>query len=142
MSEMNNQQVEKVAVTQEQLDVLDQLLKPEVQASLTTLVDNLPKLAEMTTLLTKTYDFVTSVATDETLKNDTVAAVTEMASPVVGTAKSLAQTAIEAKDRAEVSNETVGVFGLLKMLKDPQVQGALRFANAFLQVASERKQMK
>ena len=142
MSEMNNQQVEKVAVTQEQLDVLDQLLKPEVQASLTTLVDNLPKLAEMTTLLTKAYDFATSVATDETLKNDTVAAVTEMASPVVGTAKSLAQTAIEAKDRAEVNNETVGVFGLLKMLKDPQVQGALRFANAFLQVASERKQMK
>ena len=44
MSEMNNQQVEKVSVTQEQLDVLDQLLKPEVQASLTTLVDNLPKL--------------------------------------------------------------------------------------------------
>lgn len=72
MSEMNNQQVEKVAVTQEQLDVLDQLLKPEVQASLTTLVDNLPKLAEMTTLLTKTYEFATSVATDETLKNDTV----------------------------------------------------------------------
>ena len=30
MSEMNNQQVEKVSVTQEQLDVLDQLLKPEV----------------------------------------------------------------------------------------------------------------
>lgn len=138
MSEMNNQ-VEKASVSQEQLDVLDQLLKPEVQASLTTLVDNLPKLAEMTTLLTKAYDFATAVATDETLKNDTVAAVTEMASPVVDTAKSLAQTAIEAKDRAEVTTETVGVFGLLKMLKDPQVQGALRFANAFLAVAAEKK---
>ena len=139
MSEMNNQQVEKVSVTQEQLDVLDQLLKPEVQASLTTLVDNLPKLAEMTTLLTKAYDFANSIATDETLKNDTVNAVSEMAAPVVGTAKSLAQTAIEAKDRAEVSSETVGVFGLLKMIKDPQVQGALRFVNSFLQVAAERK---
>ena len=62
-----------------------------------------------------------------------------MAAPVVGTAKSIAQTAIEAKDRAEESNETVGVFGLLKMLKDPQVQGVLRFANAFLQVSAERK---
>lgn len=142
MSEMNNQQVEKVSVSQEQLDVLDQLLKPEVQASLTTLVDNLPKLAEMTTLLTKAYEFATSVATDETLKNDTVAAVTEMASPVVGTAKSIAQTAIEAKDRADETTETVGVFGMLKMLKDPQVQAALRFANSFLQVAAERKATK
>lgn len=136
MSEMNN---EKVSVTQEQLDVLDQLLKPEVQASLTTLVDNLPKLAEMTTLLTKSFDFAQSVATDETLKNDTVSAVTEMAAPVVGTAKSLARTAIEAKDRAEESTETVGIFGLMKMLKDPQVQGVLRFANAFLQVNAENK---
>ena len=133
---------EKLSVSQEQLDVLDQLLKPEVQESLSTLIDNLPKLAEMTTLLTKSYEFATAIATDDTLKSDTVAAVTEMASPVVGAAKSVAQTAIEAKDRAEVSNETVGLFGLLKMLKDPQVQGVLRFANAFLQVSAERKENK
>ena len=138
MSETNNQQVE-VSVTQEQLDVLDQLLKPEVQASLTTLVDNLPKLAEMTTLLTKSYEFAQAVATDETLKGDTVSAITEMASPVVGTAKSLAQTAIEAKDRADESQETIGIFGLMKMLKDPQVQSVFRFANAFLQVNAERQ---
>ncbi|OCS83537.1 DUF1641 domain-containing protein [Caryophanon tenue] len=138
MSETKNQQVE-VSVTPEQLDVLDQLLKPEVQASLTTLVDNLPKLAEMTTLLTKSYEFAQAVATDETLKNDTVSAVTEMAAPVVGTAKSLAQTAIEAKDRADESQETIGIFGLMKMLKDPQVQNAFRFFNAFLQVNAERQ---
>ncbi|OCS94246.1 DUF1641 domain-containing protein [Caryophanon latum] len=138
MSETNNQQVE-VSVTQEQLDVLDQLLKPEVQASLTTLVDNLPKLAEMTTLLTKSYEFAQAVATDETLKGDTVSAISEMASPVVGTAKSLAQTAIEAKDRADESQETIGIFGLMKMLKDPQVQSVFRFANAFLQVNAERQ---
>ena len=132
-------QTEATSISTQQQDVLDQLLKPEVQESLTTLIDNLPKLAEMTTLLTKSFVFAQSIASDETLKNDTVAAVTEMAAPVVGTAKSLAQTAIEAKDRAEVSNETVGVFGLLKMLKDPQVQGVLRFANAFLAVNAERK---
>lgn len=130
---------EKLSVTQEQLDVLDQLLKPEVQASLNILIDNLPKLAEMTTLLSKSFDFAQSIATDSTLKNDTVAAVTEMAAPVVGTVKSIAQTAIEAKDRAEVSTETIGVFGLMKMIKDPQVQGVLRFASEFLQVSAERK---
>lgn len=37
-------------------DLLDQLLKPEVQESLTTLVEQLPKLTEGVNLLTKTYD--------------------------------------------------------------------------------------
>ena len=140
MSETNNQA--PLTVSQEQLDVLDQLLKPEVQASLTTLVEQLPKLAEMTELLTKSYAFAQAVATDETLKNDTVSAVTEMAAPVVGGAKSLAQTAIEAKDRADASNETVGLFGLMKMLKDPQVQNIFRFVNAFLAVSAERQEKK
>ena len=48
MSETNNQA--QLAVTKEQLDLLDQLLKPEVQQSLTVLVDQLPKLAELTTI--------------------------------------------------------------------------------------------
>ena len=140
MSETNNQaQSGNLSVSQEQLDVLDQLLKPEVQESLTTLIEQLPKLTEMMSLLTKSYEFAQSVATDDVLKNDTVSAITEMASPIVGTAKSLAQTAIEAKDRADESTETIGVFGLMKMLKDPQVQSAFRFANAFLQVNAERQ---
>ena len=53
---------------QEQLDVLDQLLKPEVQESLNVLVEQLPKLTEMAQVLTKSYDFAQSVATDEVLK--------------------------------------------------------------------------
>lgn len=141
MSETNNQS-QKLTVSQEQLDVLDQLLKPEVQQSLNTLVEQLPKLTEMVTLLTKSFDFASTLATDETLKKDTVAAVTEMASPVVDGAKTLARNAMEAKDRAEESNETIGVFGLMKMLKDPQVQGVLRFANAFLEVSAEQKAKK
>ena len=141
MSETNNQS-QKLSVSQEQLDVLDQLLKPEVQASLNNLVEQLPKLTEMVGLLTKSYDFANWIATDETLKNDTVAAVTEMAGPVVSGAKSVARNVLEAKDRAEESNESIGVFGLMKMIKDPQVQGVLRFANAFLQVSAEQKAKK
>ncbi|WP_341301365.1 DUF1641 domain-containing protein [Lysinibacillus sp. FSL H8-0500] len=140
MSETNNQpQAEQVTVSKEQLDVLDQLLKPEVQESLTTLVEQLPKLTEMMTLVTKSYEFAQAVATDEVLKNDTVGAVTEIAGPVVGSAKNLAATAIEAKDRAAESQEVIGLFGLMKMLKDPQVQNIFRFVNAFLQVNAERK---
>ena len=119
-------------------DVLDQLLKPEVQESLTTLIEQLPRLTEMVNVLTKSYDFIQLVATDEILKNDTVGAITGMVGPVKDTVKNLAQTVIEAKDRAEDSNEVVGLFGLLKMMKDPQAQKLFRFMNAFLEVSAER----
>lgn len=131
---------EQLAVSQEKLDVLDQLLKPEVQESLTTLVEQLPKLTELVNILTKSYDFAQSVATDEVLKNDTVGAITEIAEPVVGSVKNLAATAIEAKDRADLNNEAIGLFGILRMLKDPQAQKLFRFANAFLQISAERNQ--
>ena len=137
MSEETKQAQE--ALSADKLDLLDQLLKPEVQASLTTLVEQLPKLAEVVTLLTKAYDLAQLVATDDVLKSDTVSAVKEMAEPVIGSVKNIAATAIEAKDRADNTNETVGIFGLLKLLKDPETQKVLRFANAFLTVQSERK---
>lgn len=120
-------------------DLLDQLLKPEVQESLTTLVEQLPKLTEVVTLLTKTYDLAQLVATDEVLKSDTVSALKEMSEPVIGSVKNIAATAIEAKDRADASNESIGVFGLLKLLKDPEAQKLFRFANAFLDIQAERK---
>ncbi|SNT42740.1 hypothetical protein SAMN05444672_12282, partial [Bacillus sp. OK838] len=66
-----------ISANQEQLDILDQLLKPEVQESLNTLVEQLPKLTELVNILTKSYDFAQSVATDDVLKNDTVSAISE-----------------------------------------------------------------
>ena len=143
MSEATNQlQAEKPAVSQEKLDVLDQLLKPEVQDSITALVNELPKLTEMVTTLTKIYDVAVSLSTDEILKNDIAGAVGEIATPVVNSAKGLAATAIEAKDRAAGSTETIGLFGIIRLLKDPQVQQFFRFTNAFLQVNEEHKNLK
>ncbi|CJX97458.1 Uncharacterized conserved protein [Streptococcus pneumoniae] len=114
------------------------MLKPEVQESLTTLVEQLPKLTELVNILTKSYDFAQTVATDEVLKSDTVGAITELVEPVKDTVKSMAATAIEAKDRADESNEVIGLFGLLKLLKDPQAQKMFRFVNAYLQISAER----
>lgn len=132
------QETVQISASQGQLDVLDQLLKPEVQESLTTLVEQLPKLTELVNILTKSYDFAQTVATDEVLKSDTVGAIQELVEPVKDTVKSMAATAIEAKDRAEESNEVIGLFGLLKLLKDPQAQKMFRFVNAYLQVSAER----
>ncbi|WP_144548741.1 DUF1641 domain-containing protein, partial [Peribacillus simplex] len=133
MSETITQsQTEQLNASQKQLDVLDQLLNPEVQESLNTLVEQLPKLTELVNILTKSYDFAQSVATDDVLKNDTVSAISEIATPVVDSVKGLAVTAIEAKDRAEVNHDVIGLFGLLRMMKDPQAQKLFRFAQAFL----------
>ena len=137
MSEELNQA--QPALNKEKQDLLDQLLKPEVQESLTTLVDQLPKLTEVVTLLTKAYDLAQLVATDDVLKSDTVHAVKEIAEPVIGSVKSVAAMAIEAKDRADETTETIGLFGLLKLLKDPEAQKMFRFANAFLEIQAERK---
>lgn len=130
----NNQNAKK--------DILDHLLKPEVQESLNTLVEELPKLTEMVSVLTKYYDIAQSLATDELLKSDTVHAIKDFADPLKKTAKTVASTAIEAKDRAEESNEVIGLFGMLRMLKDPQVQKLLRFAHAYLEITSEHESQK
>ena len=143
ITETKTEQVNETKLpSQKQLDVLDQLLKPEVQESLTLLVNQLPKLTELVNILTKSYTFVQSVATDEVLKNDTVGAIQEIAGPVTDTVKNMAATAIEAKDRADASSEVIGLFGLLKMIKDPQVQKLFRFVNAYLQIAGERSSNK
>lgn len=136
------QESQLLSAGQGKSDILDQLLKPEVQESLTVLVEQLPKLTELVNVLTKSYDVAQSLATDEILKNDTVGAIKEIAEPVTATVKSVAATAIEAKDRADESNEVIGLFGLLKMLKDPQAQKLFRFIHAFLEISSEQKNRK
>ncbi|EJL43825.1 hypothetical protein BAG01nite_10210 [Brevibacillus agri] len=148
MSQTTTQQAQaEVASTatlapEQQMDVLDQLMKPEIQESLNVLVANLPKLAEMTTILTKTYDLVQTVANDQVLIEDIKGGVEEFVKPISDKAKGIAQAAIEANDRAHAEESTIGLFGMLKMLKDPQVQKTLRFAQAFLEVLAERQQQK
>ncbi|USG66637.1 DUF1641 domain-containing protein [Brevibacillus ruminantium] len=131
--------VTKESVTRESLDVLDQLMKPEVQESLTILVDNLPKLAEMVTMLTKTYDVVNGLANDQVFVEDLKGGVQEFVKPIQEKAMGIASAAMEANERSQEETATIGLFGILKMLKDPQVQKTLRFAQAFLDVLGERQ---
>jgi uncharacterized protein YjgD (DUF1641 family) len=142
MSQVSAEQEVAVGVAEQKqsLDILDQLMNPEVQQSLTVLVDNLPKLAEMVALMTKAYDFAQNVATDKVLINDFAHGIGEFVKPVQEKAKGLAQAAIEAGERSqEAAGSTVGLFAILKMLKDPEVQKTLRFAQSFLSILAERK---
>lgn len=123
-------------------DILDLLLKPEVQASLGELLDNLPKLTEMVTLLTRVYDVGRLVATDGVLLNDFTGGLLEAVTPLQKKAKDIASAAIEANDRASKDDTTISVFGILRLLKDPQMQKLLRFVQSFMTVLSEREKTK
>lgn len=124
------------------LDVLDQLLKPEVQQSLTMLIEQLPKLSEMAVAMGKAYDFAHAVMTDTVLVEDLTGGVRDFLQPVKEKIKELAVVSMEAGERAKTDDTQFGVFGLLRLLKDPQVQHGLRFAEAFLNVLAENKQNK
>ncbi|MGG0642982.1 DUF1641 domain-containing protein [Sporosarcina gallistercoris] len=123
-------------------DILDQLLKPEVQESLTALVEKLPQLTELVDLMTKSYDVAKAVATDEVLLNDTSEFMKEIVGPVKDSAKNMAATVIEAKDLAEKNTETIGLFGLMKMIKDPEAQRIFRFLSAYLEIAGQKNHTK
>ena len=139
MSETMTQTTEDVKATneQKQQQLMDQLSKPEVQESLTQLIEQLPKITEMLNGLANAYSVTQTLAKDEVFLNDTKGAVKEIIEPLVDEVKNIAATAIEAKDRADDSKEVIGVFGLMKMLKDPQAQKLFRFINAYLKVAGE-----
>lgn len=121
------------------VDVLEQLKNPEVQASLAVLIDNLPKLTELAVTLSQTYDLVKTLANDQVFVEDMKGGLTEFIKPIEHKVKECASAAIEANERAEKNTAPIGIMGMMKMLKDPQVQHTLRFAQAFLDITAERK---
>jgi len=78
----------------------------------------LPKLTELVTILTKSYDFAQSIATDDILKHEAAQAVVEASEPIKNAAKKVAVNAMDAKERAEQNTEVIGLFGMLKPLQE------------------------
>jgi uncharacterized protein YjgD (DUF1641 family) len=126
----------------EQQDMFDALLDPEIQASLHTLVTQIPKLAVATTWLVKGVDVATEVLTDGDMLEGVAHIVRDKATPFQEKLKEAASVAQEAKLRAENDTSRVSLFGLLRLLKDPTVQKNLRYVQAFLTVMSERDKKK
>ncbi|WP_319637788.1 DUF1641 domain-containing protein [Priestia aryabhattai] len=140
MPSSTDESIKSTVLNEEQMNALNQLLNPEVQQRLTIIVDNLPKLSEIVTLLTNTYDVAQSLLTDDVLKEDLLGGVKEFIVPVEGTVKGLAATAIEANARAEANaSSSIGLFDLLRMFKDPQTQKLFRFVQAYLDITNEKQ---
>ncbi|MGC9934533.1 DUF1641 domain-containing protein [Priestia aryabhattai] len=140
MPSSTDESIKTSALSQEQMNALNQLLNPEVQQRLAIIVDNLPKLSEIVTLLSNTYDVAQSLLTDDVLKEDLLGGIKEFIEPVEGSVKGLAATAIEANDRAEENaSNSIGLFDLLRMFKDPQTQKLFRFVQAYLDIKNQKQ---
>lgn len=120
--------------------LLEKLKDPEIQQSLDTILDNLPKLAEMTEMLTQTYDVCQNLTKDRVFVEDTIGGMKEFIQPLHQKAKEVASTVIEANDQAKSSTKTYGLLAVIKLLNDPQIQNILRFSEAYLKIAEEKKQ--
>ncbi|WP_067922659.1 DUF1641 domain-containing protein [Alicyclobacillus shizuokensis] len=119
-------------------EVFDLLLKPEVQQSLATLVENLPRIAGMVAVLNKVCDLTKEVLTDAEFMGAVDEMIREKTKPIQAKLGDLPSAIREAKQRAEASNAQIGLFGILRLLKEPVVQKNLRFVAALCEVLAER----
>lgn len=118
------------------VDIEELLLQPEMQESLAAFIHELPRLATTLTMFGKLCDVAKETITDPDLMAGLEQAVREKAGGTLGGMWSAVQ---EAKQRAEENcNQHIGIFGLMRWLKEPAVQNNLRFVQALLNVLSER----
>lgn len=120
-------------------ELIDSLSRPEVVQSLKTLVDHLPQLTEMAVKLSEAYTLVRNVATDPVFLSDLKGGFDEVVTPVKNKVKEIAEVVIEASDRAGEQTSTIGMLGLIKMLKDPQAQKVFRFVKALLETLNDKE---
>lgn len=154
------------AASEKHIDVSDVLLNPNVQTSLNTVLEKMPQLAELMDALTKSEETIQSfitlidelptltklvhlvsrvyqagedVVTDGSTLDGASKLIQGYTEPVVKTVKQGYQAYEVAKERAADDQTRYTVFSLLKMLKDPNVQKALRFSQAMLDALGESK---
>jgi uncharacterized protein YjgD (DUF1641 family) len=136
-----DQAAEPGAVQQTDLaQVINSLSRPEVLQSLQMLIEHLPQLTEMAVKLSEAYTLIRNVATDPVFVADLKGGFDEVVTPVKNKVKEIAEVVIEANDRANEHTETIGMLGLIKMLKDPQAQKLFRFTKALLETLNDKEQ--
>lgn len=130
-----NTVLEKMPQLAELMDALTR--NEETVKSLVALVDQLPTLTKLVHLVSRVYQAGEDVITDGSTLEGATKLVSGYAEPVVRVAKQGYQAYEVAKDRAAADQTRYTVFSLLKMLKDPNVQKALRFTQAMLDALGE-----
>jgi uncharacterized protein YjgD (DUF1641 family) len=117
----------------------DVLRLPETQQALTALLKELPRLATTITVMSR----LCQAAEDALMDPEFMGGVEDMLRaklrPWRERAREWREAVEEARERADRSDVRIGVFGLLRLLRDPGVQRALRFAAALADVLERRR---
>ena len=79
------------------------------------------------------------MANDRILIQDMIGGISDIVKPLGEKAKTYASAVIEASDRADESDEQIGLFGMIKLMKDPELQRMLRFSQAYLEILAEKR---
>lgn len=103
------------------------------------LVDKLPKLVEMLDSVEPMIEFAQAVLSDRQSLQHLLAGAEDLVKPAKDKVQEGLSIMEEAKRRAQADRTPVGIFSLLKLLKDPNVQYGIHFAQAALAVLGERK---
>ncbi|WP_025847956.1 DUF1641 domain-containing protein [Brevibacillus agri] len=110
----------------------------EAIVALFALLEKLPKLVKYVNAIEQVADFLESVGQDKQSQQYLLDGVKAYITPVAAQMENGVAVLREAKERAERRHETVSVFTLLRLMKDPAVQKALRFAQSLLEVLAEK----
>ncbi len=144
--ELGGALVEPLAKDEELIDMaidsVTKLAKPlsaENLGAAMALLEKLPMLVKLMNWLEMGLDLVEPMITDKELLPLTVNTVTSAAKPVAKCATDNFAMLKTALAKAEKDTTTFGVFGLMRLLKDPTVQKGLRIANAYLNEVSTKK---
>lgn len=101
-----------------------------------TLLEKMPKLVKYVNALENVADFVESIGKDKQSQQYLLNGVKGyIASTKVENGIAVLR---EAKARAEHNHETVSIFSLIRLMKDPTVQKTLRFTQSLLEVLAEK----
>ncbi|WCK52652.1 hypothetical protein PP175_14555 [Aneurinibacillus sp. Ricciae_BoGa-3] len=123
----------------EGISSISKLASKENLEALTTIIDSLPRIASMVTLLDSAAAKLEPILSNKDYLSNVMEAATVIAAPVTEKVQDSVSMVKEAKERAERNDTTISLFGMLKLLKEPGVQKGLKFTQAMLDVMNEKK---
>lgn len=120
-------------------DLPDVSITRDTLNAMMVLVDKLPKLVETITALEPMVEFVQAILSDRDSLQNLVKGAEDLIRPTQQRVQEGLSIMEEAKSRAATDRTQVGIFSLLKLLKDPNVQYGIHFMQAVIAVIGERK---
>jgi uncharacterized protein YjgD (DUF1641 family) len=120
-------------------DLTSLLMRPDVQQAVTDLMEELPKLTPLIKLLSKAASVGSEALSDGDLMAGVTEKVRDSVRPLQEKKEEYTGLLKEANERAKRNQDQIGIFGVLRLLKDPSVQYALRYVTALTELTSEKR---